>query len=202
MDKVDQIMNRFGMFAFIFAMLNFTLKSNFADEMGGGGAGDSDGGDDGQTDDNTGGDDGDEGDSDDVGDTEIGDDETSNDDESSLSAEEIAAAREIIAERQRTETLNAVEKSIKSRVPNFNMSAVVDGLRALNEKDPQKAAFYNASEAGLEMYYRDHLANVAQSDEHNSGSHSGSGSDFDETLAKARAGDRKATRAALASSKA
>jgi len=196
MDKVDQIMNRFGMFAFIFAMLNFTLKSNFADEMGGGGAGDSDGGDDGKTDDNTGGDDGDEGDSDDVGDTEIGDDE------SSLSAEEIVAAREIIAERQRTETLNAVEKSIKSRVPNFNMSAVVDGLRALNEKDPQKAAFYNASEAGLEMYYRDHLANVALSDEHNSGSHYGIGSDFDETLAKARAGDRKATRAALASSKA
>ena len=186
----------FAFFAFLFSFATFNVV---ADEGGAGDAGTADqGGDD--VDAGDGSADGADGTEGDIGDLEI--DDESDEGESALNADEVKAAREIIAQNQEREMLSSVEKSIQSRTPEFNMSKTVDALRELNKTDPAKAAYYNASEAGLEMYHKDHFANVAKGDEINSGSHSGSGSDFGSTLDKARGGDKKSVISALEQSKA
>lgn len=188
-------MYKYGMFAFIFALFGFVTKISFAEDMGGGSDGE---GDSSSNEENTSNDEG--GNDDNVGDVELG--EGGNDSDTALSSEEVQALRDIANTHQQQETLKTVESSIQSRVPNFKMDAVVKGLRELNKTDPQKAAYYNASEAGLEMYHRDHLANIAQSDSVNSGSHSGSDGDIGEILQKARGGHKRSIKLALANSKA
>ncbi len=191
-------MKRSGMFAFIFFLIAFSSKISFADEMDGAGAGDTGS-------DDTGGEDGTDGTSDentgDIGDTEL-DDETDESGDTPLTADEIKELRSLQEKNQRTEMLNSVEKSIQTRSPKFNMSAVVAGLQELNKTDPDKAAYYNASEAGLEMYHKDFLGNTAESDSINSGSHSGGDGDMDSLLEKAKSGDKRSSREALARSKA
>ena len=192
-------MRKYGMFAFLFALIAFSSKISFADEMGGG-AGDDAGGEDNQgeggsnendTNENSG----------DIGDIEL-DDEADESSNTPLTADERAEFRAMQAQNKQTEMLASLEGSIKTRVPEFSMSAVVDGLKELHKSDPAKAAYYNASEAGLEAYHRDHLANVAKGDNVNSGSHSGGGSDMESVLEKARGGHKASQREALARSKA
>jgi len=188
-------MNRYGVFASIFAILQFSSFMSFAQDMGGGAEAGENSSEEVQ-DDNTQENATDE----DVGDVELDDETDTN--ETALSDEEVQAAREIIAERDRTQMLKSVESSIQKRTPDFQMDKVVAGLKELNKTNPELAAYYNASEAGLEMYYRDNLQNVASSDAINIGSHSGSNGDFDSILEKAQAGDKKSQKLALAQSKA
>jgi len=187
-----------SMFAFIGFLLVGAFTFHFADEMGGGAGSEEE-----NTQENGGAKDEtpqtqSAGTSDDTEDESQAEQESS----SPLTDEEIAAARDIIAQREQESVLSAIESSIKERVPNFDMEKVAAGLKKLNDTDPKLAAYYNASEAGLEMFYRDKLANVAQSDSINVGSHAGNGGDFSDVLAKARAGDRKSVKIALAQAKA
>lgn len=187
------------MFAFIGFLLVGAFTFHFADEMGGG-ATDSEenntqetGGDEDETTQST------DKDQEDDTDTQAQDDSQET---PALTDEEIAAARELLMQREQEAVLQGIENSIKERVPDFDMARVAAGLKKLNETDPKLAAYYNASEAGLEMFYKEKLANVAQSDAVNVGSHAGNGGDFADVLAKARAGDRKSAKIALAQAKA
>lgn len=178
---------KFGMFAFIFTLLNFMT---FYVVDGEGAGGDEQGGDNAGTE-NT-----------DVGNTNIDNSENANEGETALTADEIKSAKQIIADNRQKETISAVEKEIKTRVPDFDASKVVESLRELNKTDPARAAYYNASPAAWEMYHKEHIANVAKGDAVNFGSHSGSGNDFGSVLEKARGGDKKSSKAALEMSKA
>jgi len=186
-------MFKYGLFSFFAFMISFSAVISFADEMGGGASdGDPQIGDEGGSDDNNTSDGNDAG-------SDVGDDEQSS---SPLSDDEAQQARELIAQNQEREMLQNVETSIQSRVPGFKIESVIAGLKELHKTDPGRAEFYNASEAGLEMYHRDHLANVATSDAHNEGSHAGSQGDFDSVLDKARGGDKKSVKNALSQSRA
>ena len=182
------------MFAFLHALFGF-MTFKVVDESGAGGDDESQG----AGEDNSGADD--KGGDADVGDVNLGDDDA-DESKSPLSDDEAAQARELIRQNNETQMLSAVESSIKERTPEFNMAKTVTALRELNKTDPKKAAYYNASEAGLEMYHKDHLANLAVGDDVNSGSHAGSDGDFGSTMEKARGGHKKSVRSALANSKA
>ena len=190
-------MKKVGIFAFITALFSFMTFKVIDDGGAGGDLGEQGGEDSESNNESATGEQGS-----DVGDIELEDGDSAGEGETTLSAEETAQARELIRQNEETQMLNAVEKSIQSRIPNFNMSKTVAALRELHKTDPAKAAYYNASEAGLEMYHRDHFANVAEGDDVNSGSHSGSGDNFGDVLEKAKGGNKKATRNALANAKA
>ena len=187
------------MFAFLFLMLSFATKLSIVDDSGVGsdaGSTEGEGGTDGNIETNG---------ADDVSahdDADDGSDENTEVGDASLTPEEIKEAKEIIADKQREAMLSEVEKSIQERTPNFDMKRVAAGLKELHKTDPKMAAYYNASEAGLEMFFRDKLANVAANDAINSGSHAGNNSDFGSTLDKARSGNSSAVKSALAMSKA
>ncbi|MGE4396059.1 MAG: hypothetical protein AB7D34_01240 [Sulfurimonas sp.] len=180
-----------GMFAFIFRL--FTFMTFYVVDSDG--AGSDQGGD------NDGSKDGDGQDSD-IGDLDLGGNEDNDESASALSAEEIKAAKQIIADNNYKATISAVEKEIQKRIPDFSADKVIASLQELHKTDPEMAKYYNASPAAWEMYFKDHVANVAKSDAINTGSHSGSGSDFGSVLEKARGGDKKSGKAALEMSKA
>jgi len=188
---------KYGMFAFLYTLMT-VCTMNIVDDAGAGSDAGADNSQDGGADDA--GSNENSNDGSDVGDTEV--DNESSDGDASLSADEIRQAREIISEKAQNEVLSRAEGSIQSRVAGFKMSPVVAGLKELHKTDPARAAFYNSSEAGLEMYHRDHLANVAVGDDLNDGSHAGNGADFGDTLDKAIGGDKKSVKSALAQSKA
>lgn len=188
---------KYGMFAFIFTLLNFMTFYVVDGEGAGGDQGGE--GDDSSNDGDDGADGGQDGD---LGDLELDGDDESDEGESTLNADEIKAAKEIIAQNNETQMINTVEKEIQTRVPGFNANKVLESLRELNKTDPKLAAYYNASPAAWEMYHKEHIANVAENDNINNGSHSGSGGDFHSTLEKARSGDKKSIKEALAKSKA
>ena len=182
------------MFAWFFTLIGF-MTFKVVDEGGAGGADENQG----ASDENSGADD--KGGESDVGNIDLGGNDA-DESKSPLSDDEAAQARELIRQNNETQMLNAVESSIKERTPEFNMNKTIAGLKELNKTDPKKAAYYNASEAGLEMYHKDHLTNVAVGDDINSGSHAGSDGDFGSTMEKARGGHKKSVRSALANSKA
>lgn len=187
-------------FAFLYTLMTMSMMFIVDENDGAGGDATGENGDnanEGGTDDNT---DTNSDNNNDVGNQEI--DDESDDGATTLTPEETAQARELLETNARNEMLSEVEKSIQGRTPDFSMTRVVKGLKELNETDPKMAAYYNASEAGLEMFFRDKLANVAENDSVNNGSHAGSNSDFDSVLDKAKAGDKKSVNDALAMSKA
>lgn len=181
-------MKKIGIFSFVYFLLSALTFYVVADE--GGAAGDAaaaQNAQEGGTNDKT----------EDIGNTSIGDEGTA-----SLTTEEIKELRAANAQHQETQMINAVEKSIKTRIPEFSAEKTIAGLRELANTDPKKAEYYNSSEAGWEMYHRDVTAKIAQSDAVNSGSHAGNGGDFGSALEKARSGDKKSVKDVLAQSKA
>ena len=196
-------MRRYGMFSFIFALLSFSVMF-FADEMDGAGGNGSDGegADNFQSGDEVAGgngSDGEGGDNPQTGDDGAGDNGSKN---SGLTPQEIEAARAIIENQNIQNSLNAAETSIKSRVPEFDMSKVVSTIQELHKTNPEEAARYNQNEASLELFWRDKMSNVAKGDAHNSGSHKGGGGNFDDTIKEARGGSKQARKDALVMAKA
>lgn len=184
-------MFKFGFLSFIFHLISFSAFSSIVDGEGAG------------VDSGEGADNSNEGGNDDSSSNDS--DSTSSSEsevDTALSSDENTEIRTIIQQNNERELIAGVENDIITRIPEFKSQAVVDGLRELHKTDPKKAAFYNASPAGWEMYHRDHLSSVASGDDVNSGSHSGSGGDFDDSLAKARGGDKKSVKSVLASSRA
>jgi hypothetical protein len=177
------------MFSFIFALFSFSVMF-FADEIDGGGSNGGEG------DNSAGGDDG-------SGvNGSAGEGDNGSQGGEALTPEEIAAARAIIEQNNTQSRLNAAETSIKSRIPDFDMSKVVTAIQELHKTNPEEAARYNQNEASLELFWRDKMSNVAKGDAHNSGSHKGGKGDFDDTIKEARGGSKEARKTALAMAKA
>ena len=111
--------------------------------------------------------------------------------------EEWDSIRAATAEFQRQSAFDNTVKSIKSEIPDFDANKVVDRLKEINKKDPQKAEAYN-SEIGFKLLWREMNEGIAKNDPINGGSNKSGGNDFHSVFESAMKGEDGALKKALA----
>lgn len=111
--------------------------------------------------------------------------------------EEWDSIRAATAEFQRQSAFDNTVKSIKSEIPDFDANKVVDRLKEINKKDPQKAEAYN-SEIGFKLLWREMNEGIAKNDPINGGSNKSGGNDFHSAFESAMKGEDGALKKALA----
>jgi len=111
--------------------------------------------------------------------------------------EEWESIRAATAEFERQRAYNSTVEAIKSEIPDFDASKVVDRLKEIHKKDPQKAEAYN-SEIGFKLLWREMNEGVAKNDPINGGSNKSGGNDFHSAMDSAMKGEDGALKKALA----
>ena len=136
----------------------------------------------------------------DIGSFEIGDEPqapTLNTDAVSVPKEEWEGIQQTVAEVQREKFFKETVEGIKKDIPGFDHTKVVEKLKEIHAKDPERAEQYNTP-LGFKLLWHEMHHGVAQNDPVNGGSgKGGGGGDFHSLLDGAMQGKEGALRKAI-----